>query len=199
MLLGSVDLHDLISLLDMSLREVATRKQLQPEESGTVLPVQTGQCLMEEMMYRAQMEVSLFSTAMANLCEQLNTTTNATNSRELFCSKDRTIKSILFLATSCLTPKKLSVDTVDYAGSCQEFCSAHFDCFPPTRYKCMAWLSACHKVSALTSSHLHNCATEVGDNAGRILLHDSPQYLKDSSLHKPPLKGSATNNMRDSF
>ncbi|KAG1838672.1 hypothetical protein C8R48DRAFT_782332 [Suillus tomentosus] len=171
-LLGSVDLHDLISLLDTSLREVATRKQLQPEEeSGTALPVQTGRCLMEEMMYRAQMEVSLFSTAMANLCEQLNTTTNATNS-----------------PTSCLTPKKLSVDAVDYAGSCQEFRSAHFDCFPPTRYKCMAWLSACHKASALTSSHLHDRATEVGDNAGRILLHDSPQYLKDSSLHKPPLK-----------
>ncbi|KAG2052333.1 hypothetical protein BDR06DRAFT_1009614 [Suillus hirtellus] len=138
MLLGSVDLHDLISLLDMSLREVATRKQLQPEEeSGTALPVQTGQCLMEEMMYRAQMEVSLFSTAMANLCEQLNTTTNATNS-----------------PTSCLTPKKLSVDAA----------------------------------SALTSSHLHDRATEVGDNASQILLHDSPQYLKDSSLHKPPLK-----------
>ncbi|KAG1829687.1 hypothetical protein EV424DRAFT_1344124 [Suillus variegatus] len=156
MLLGSVDLHDLISLLDMSLREVATRKQLQPEESGTVLPVQTGQCLMEEMMYRAQMEVSLFSTAMANLCEQLNTTTNATNS-----------------PTSCLTPKKLSVDTVDYAGSCQEFCSAHFDCFPPTRYKCMAWLSACHKALALTSSHLHNRATEPSDQIPYL-----PIYLK---------------------
>ncbi|KAG2113317.1 hypothetical protein BD769DRAFT_1673698 [Suillus cothurnatus] len=115
-LLGSVDLHDLITLLDMSLREIATRQQLQPEEeSRTVLPVQSGRCLMEERMYRAQMEVSLFSKAMANLCEQLDTTSNTTDS-----------------PTSCLAPNNLPVDAVDYAGSFREFRSANFDCFPPT-------------------------------------------------------------------
>jgi hypothetical protein len=184
----------------MSLREIATRQQLQPEEeSRTVLPVQSGRCLMEERMYRAQMEVSLFSKAMANLCEQLDTTSNTTDSRELFCSKGRAKKSILFLATSCLAPNNLPVDAVDYAGSFREFRSANFDCFPPTRYKCMSWLSECRKASVLMSSHLHNSATKVGDNVGRMLLHDFPQYPKDSSLHKTLLKVSATNNARDSF
>ncbi|KAG2122894.1 hypothetical protein BD769DRAFT_1670529 [Suillus cothurnatus] len=154
-LLGSVDLHDLITLLDMSLREIATRQQLQPEE-------RVGQ---------AQMEVSLFSKAMANLCEQLDTTSNTTDS-----------------PTSCLAPNNLPVDAVDYAGSFREFRSANFDCFPPTRYKCMSWLSECRKASVLMSSHLHNSATKVGDNVGRMLLHDFPQYPKDSSLHKTLLK-----------
>jgi hypothetical protein len=87
MLFESVDPHDLIALLDMSIKELATQAQLQQEDSSTVLFLQRGTCLMEERMYRAQMEVSLFSKAMANLCEKLNTTTNSTNSRELFYSK----------------------------------------------------------------------------------------------------------------
>ncbi|KAG1865666.1 hypothetical protein C8R48DRAFT_772663 [Suillus tomentosus] len=145
-LFGSVDPYDLISLLDMGLRELAMQTQLQrEEESMTVLPVQRGRCFMEERMYRAQMEVSLFSKAMANLCEKLNTTDNSTNS-----------------PTSRLALKTLPVNTVGYVGACQEFTLANFDCSPPTRYKCMAWLSSCRKASLLTSSHFHDVA-EPGD------------------------------------
>ncbi|KAG2128345.1 uncharacterized protein EDB93DRAFT_1256690 [Suillus bovinus] len=48
MLFGSVDPHDLISLIDMSLVEIAMQTQLQQEDGLTVIPVQRGRCLMEE-------------------------------------------------------------------------------------------------------------------------------------------------------
>ncbi|KAG0694344.1 hypothetical protein DFH29DRAFT_1006413 [Suillus ampliporus] len=173
-LFESVDPHDLIALLDMSIREIATQTQLQQEDSSMVLLLQRGRCLMEERMYQAQMEVSLFSKAMANLCEKLNTTTNSTNS-----------------PTSCLTPKKLLVDAVGYEGVCQEFTSVKFDCpkrIEAARSKCTAWLSACRKASLLTSSHFHD-TTEVGNKASQALI-DVPQHLNISSLHENPLKPS---------
>lgn len=80
MLFGSVDPYDLICFLDMSLRELAVQTQLQREEEDmAALSMQRGRCFMEESMYRAQMEVSLFSKAMANFSEKLNP---ADNSRE---------------------------------------------------------------------------------------------------------------------
>ncbi|KAG1893327.1 uncharacterized protein F5891DRAFT_1196559 [Suillus fuscotomentosus] len=57
-LFGWVDSHDLMALLDMSLKEGVMQMQLQQEE--------------ERKMYRAQMEVSLFSNAIAHLCEVLD-------------------------------------------------------------------------------------------------------------------------------
>ncbi|KIK33560.1 hypothetical protein CY34DRAFT_18299 [Suillus luteus UH-Slu-Lm8-n1] len=165
-LFGSVDPHDLISLIDMSLVEIAMEIQLQQEDNMTVLPVQRGRCLMEERMYRAQMEVSLFSKAMANLCETLNTTTSSIES-----------------PTSCLAPKMLPVDAV-YVESCQALSSANFNCFPATQYKCMAWLSACRKASLLASSHLHHTAG-VGNTANQT-LHDSSQHPNlHETLFKP--------------
>src|SRR6267154_3780156 len=74
MLFGLIDFHDLTALLEISLEVVATHMQLQQAEanSSVFLP-QGGRCFMEERMYRAQMEVSLFSATIANLCEVLNT------------------------------------------------------------------------------------------------------------------------------
>jgi len=68
-----VDSHDIKSLLEVILGEVAMQMPLQEEEDCLRFLKQGGRCFMEEMMYRAQMEVSLFSKAIANLCEELNT------------------------------------------------------------------------------------------------------------------------------
>ncbi|KIK35172.1 hypothetical protein CY34DRAFT_17195 [Suillus luteus UH-Slu-Lm8-n1] len=72
-LFGWVDPLDLIAVLHISLRVAAVERQLQQEEYTSItFLVQGGRSLMEERMYRAQMEVSLFSKALANVHEELN-------------------------------------------------------------------------------------------------------------------------------
>ncbi|KAG1732474.1 hypothetical protein EDD22DRAFT_960375 [Suillus occidentalis] len=174
-LFGSVDPYDLICFLDMSLRELAVQTQLQREEENmAVLSMQRGRCFMEESMYRAQMEVSLFSKAMANFSEKLNPADNS--------------------PTPWLALQSLPLNAVGYVGACQEFTLANSNCSPPTRYKCMAWLSSCRKASLLTSSHFHD-ATEV-DSASRIQPPDCPQLLQEH-LHGKSTKASTTNATRD--
>lgn len=68
-LFGWVDSHDLMALLDVSLREVAT--QLEKETDFCIISCSQGRCWLEDRMHRAQTEISLFSTAIANLCEEL--------------------------------------------------------------------------------------------------------------------------------
>jgi hypothetical protein len=69
-----VDPLDLIAVLQVSLRVVAMEELLQQEELTCVsFLLRGGRCYMEERMYRAQMEVTLFSKAIANLCEEFNT------------------------------------------------------------------------------------------------------------------------------
>lgn len=65
---------DLIAVLQVSLR-VATIERRLLKEQNTIITflVRGGRSLMEERMYQAQMEVSLFSIAIANLCEELKT------------------------------------------------------------------------------------------------------------------------------
>ncbi|KAG1806046.1 hypothetical protein EV424DRAFT_1350868 [Suillus variegatus] len=71
-LFGWVDTHDLIALMDVSLREVAMQMQLQQEEERSCAAFRSrGGCLMEHRIHRAQMDVSLFSNAIANLSEEL--------------------------------------------------------------------------------------------------------------------------------
>ncbi|KAG2111843.1 hypothetical protein DEU56DRAFT_985301 [Suillus clintonianus] len=73
-LFGLVDSHDLAGLLEVALEEVETQIPLhQEEENCSVFLQRGGRCFMEHRMYRAQIEVSLFSKAIANLCEELNT------------------------------------------------------------------------------------------------------------------------------
>ncbi|KAG1894651.1 uncharacterized protein F5891DRAFT_1194953 [Suillus fuscotomentosus] len=68
-LFGWIDSHDLIALLDVSLREVAM--QLEREHDCCIISCSQGRCWLEDRMHRAQTEISLFSTAIANLCEEL--------------------------------------------------------------------------------------------------------------------------------
>ncbi|KAG1894028.1 uncharacterized protein F5891DRAFT_985376 [Suillus fuscotomentosus] len=71
---GWVNTHDITALLDMSLREITMQTQLQQEEDMSYTGFHSqGACLKEDRMHRAQMEISLFSNAIANLCEYLET------------------------------------------------------------------------------------------------------------------------------
>ncbi|KAG1843992.1 hypothetical protein C8R48DRAFT_818724 [Suillus tomentosus] len=71
-LFGWVDPLDLIAVLQVSLRVTAIERQLLKEHNTIItFLMRGGRSLMEERMYRAQMEVSLFSKAIANLCEEL--------------------------------------------------------------------------------------------------------------------------------
>ncbi|KAG1843858.1 hypothetical protein C8R48DRAFT_780511 [Suillus tomentosus] len=73
-LFGWVDPLDLIAVLHISLRVAAVERQLQQEEyTDITFLVQGGRCWMEERRYRAQMELSLFSKAIENVYEELNT------------------------------------------------------------------------------------------------------------------------------
>lgn len=73
-LFGLVDSHNLTGLLDVILEEVKMQISLQQEEEEncSVFLQRGGRCFMEQRMYCAQIEVSLFSKAIANLCEELN-------------------------------------------------------------------------------------------------------------------------------
>ncbi|KAG1764696.1 hypothetical protein EV702DRAFT_1051264 [Suillus placidus] len=136
-----------MTLYDMSLRELAVQMQLQREEENMAIL----------SMQRGQCFMEESIKVMANFCEKLNT-------------MDNSLKSWLALQT-------LPMNAVGYVAACQESTLTNSDCSPPTRYKCMVWLSSCRKALLLTSSHFHD-ATEV-DNASRIKLPDCPQYLKD--------------------
>lgn len=58
-----------MTLLETNLSEIAMEAQFYHEEqSHNGFPLQGCRWLMEERMHRAQMEVSLFSTALVNLC-----------------------------------------------------------------------------------------------------------------------------------
>jgi hypothetical protein len=112
-----------------------------------------------------------------------------------YYSKGRVRKKFtIFIATPMLALQSLPLNAVGYVGACQEFTLANSNCSPPTRYKCIAWLSSCRKASLLTSSHFHD-ATEV-DSASRIQLPDCPQLLQEH-LHGKSTKASTTNATRD--
>ncbi|KAG2141461.1 hypothetical protein BD769DRAFT_1383720 [Suillus cothurnatus] len=72
-LFGLVDLHDLSGLLEVVFEEVKMQTPLQQEENCSAFLQQGGCCCMEQRMYHAQIEVSLFSKAIVNLCKELNT------------------------------------------------------------------------------------------------------------------------------
>lgn len=85
------------------------------------------QILMKERMHRAQMEVSLFSIAMMNFCEALNTTSH---SREPCCSKNN-------IWRSKFVPSHMAKDAVhgEHCQVCEKPSSQHwslstFKCYP---------------------------------------------------------------------
>ncbi|KAG2058511.1 hypothetical protein BDR06DRAFT_968516 [Suillus hirtellus] len=118
-----VDSHDLMAFLDVSLTEVTMQKRLQQEEQTMFFPGGP-QCLMQDRMLRAQMEVSLFSNAIANVCEELETRSH---------SDKHTIN-----------PKKpAAVKAVENVRVCSAPSLVRLGCFqPPSEIidKCNAWL-----------------------------------------------------------
>jgi hypothetical protein len=165
-----VDLLDLIAVLQVSLRVVAMEKLFQQEELTCVsFLLRGGRCYMEERMYRAQMEVTLFSKAIANLCEELNT-------KYLPC------KLCCFRNAGCLTlnfflaPVPLTKYT-EYISACQTPRLDDFEGFRlPTvaHVKCQKWLS--------TSSEF---------------LVDFPQIQEVPQLYENLLRVSAVHASRD--
>ncbi|KAG2122457.1 hypothetical protein BD769DRAFT_1389714 [Suillus cothurnatus] len=143
---GLVDAHDLIALIDMCLKEVAMYTQLQREEGSCVVFLsREGRCLMQDRMYRAQMEVSLFSNAIANLCDELQNRNHSSGRR-----------------------KPVTVDVVECAEAClarNSDCVNRFQPTQATQDKCNAWL--------LTSSHVQGIM-QVDPDTIRALL-DSPK------------------------
>ncbi|KAG1893716.1 uncharacterized protein F5891DRAFT_985621 [Suillus fuscotomentosus] len=129
-LFGWVDPLDLIAVLQVSLRVTAIERQLLKEHNTIItFLMRGGRSLMEERMYRAQMEVSLFSKAIANLCEEL---------KARYCpptwSKTQLVqKTDEDLVTSQVT-QLVDVDILpaDYD---------QFELSSATREKCEAWLA----------------------------------------------------------
>lgn len=124
---------------------------------------------MEERMYRAQMEVTLFSKAIANLCEELNT-------KCLPCKPCRFINASCLTLNFFLAPVPLPKYT-GYVSACQTPRSDDFEGFRlPTvaHVKCQKWLS--------TSSEF---------------LVDFPQIQEVPQLYENLLRVSAVHASRD--
>ncbi|KAG1749277.1 hypothetical protein EDB19DRAFT_1825517 [Suillus lakei] len=99
-LFGWVNTHDIMALLD-----------LQQEEDMSYTGFRSqGACLMEDRMLRAQMEISLFSNAIVNLCEYLETRNYPIGAK-----------------------KTSTVNTIAYAGASPELSPVKFDCFEPSK------------------------------------------------------------------
>ncbi|KAG1901702.1 uncharacterized protein F5891DRAFT_1187159 [Suillus fuscotomentosus] len=159
-LFGLVDPLDIKTLIEVSLKEDATQTGLHHEEESCLEYLKRGgRLLMEERMDRAQIEVSLFSSAIANLCEELNARCHPTP-----CHTD---------------PKKVATPkAVGSVGARQS--SISVSCFQPTKAvqdKCHAWLR--------TSSQSQDITRD--SNAGRI-LHDFPSTLQCPCLHDHVLR-----------
>ncbi|KAG1721830.1 hypothetical protein EDD22DRAFT_962398 [Suillus occidentalis] len=126
-LFGWVDPLDLIAVLHISLRVAAVERQLQQEEyTNITFLVQGGCCLMEERLYRAQMEVSLFSKAIANVYEELNVQYHPPTWQRAILRENPVIH----------VEMPLSVHDQDM--------SVDFGCYQPskaTQEKCETWLS----------------------------------------------------------
>lgn len=116
------------------------QKRLQQEEQTMFFPGGP-QCLMQDRMLRAQMEVSLFSNAIANACEELETRSH---------SDEHTSESQCLIFTSntsklsLVNPKKpAAVKAVENVRVCSAPSLVRLGCFqPPSEIidKCNAWL-----------------------------------------------------------
>ncbi|OAX39275.1 hypothetical protein K503DRAFT_769662 [Rhizopogon vinicolor AM-OR11-026] len=119
---------------------------------------------MEERVYRAQMELSLFGKAIVNLCEEMSARSRASSHPNL---------------------KVLTTDTVRYMGACQAPSPVNLHCFRPTvavQEKCNTWF--------LTLSHPQH-TVQVSNCSGTLL--DSRLTLEVPELHESLLSVSAIN------
>ncbi|KAG2063717.1 hypothetical protein BDR04DRAFT_1163366 [Suillus decipiens] len=192
-LFGWVDALDLIAILQVSLRVAAIERQLLKEHNTIItILVRGGQSLMEERMYQAQMEVSLFSKAIANLCEELKT-----KCRPSSWPKTQVVQQAdKDLVTSQVT-QQVYVDILLVDCDQYELSSA-------TQEKCEAWLATSwqfevdfpqvHEVPELyehLSRHDNDFLSPLMEAwFGRVTHHT---YLTTSSADSMPLR---TNNIK---
>ncbi|KAG1847482.1 hypothetical protein C8R48DRAFT_677579 [Suillus tomentosus] len=160
-LFGWVDSHDLMAFLDVSLKEVAMQEILQQEEH-IILFAGGGRCLMQDRMLRAQMEVSLFSNAISNACEELETRSHPD-------------------AHTLGLKQPVTVNAVENAGARSAPSLVRLGCFQPSSHvteKCKAWL--------LASSSFQDTTTKVESNTLEIeyspiskdIFLSLPRFLK---------------------
>ncbi|KAG1841728.1 hypothetical protein C8R48DRAFT_679203 [Suillus tomentosus] len=188
-LFGLVDSHDLTGLLDVILEEVKMQISLQQEEEEncSVFLQRGGRCFMEQRMYRAQIEVSLFSKAIANLCEELNARSQPVSWR--------------FEPNLTL----LAVNAVGYA--CPPPSSLNFKCFGPAKAtekaatdKCHAWLLASSKsqdtrqIASNASAPLHSPCLQESLLKRDDQLFSLPRSMKswvDNSTYRTYMSASS--------
>ncbi|KAG1742177.1 hypothetical protein EDB19DRAFT_1827821 [Suillus lakei] len=165
-LFGWVDTHDLIALLDVSLREVSMQMQLQQEEERSCVAFRSqGGCLMEHRIHQAQMEVSLFSNTIANLSEELE----------------------VRFSIGCNKPGS-TAKNVAYVEVCPAPSSITFNQFQPTKAtqdKCNAWLNM----------SLHFQDIMGPDSHANRTLFGSPQILDDDPYFYESFQGTWVDNM----
>ncbi|KAG2352670.1 hypothetical protein BDR07DRAFT_1497921 [Suillus spraguei] len=158
MLFGWVNTHDIMTLLDMSLKEVMTQMQLQQEDDMSYAGFHLqGACLMEDRMLRAQMEVSLFSNAIANLCEYMETKNDPIGAK-----------------------KPPTVNSITYVGAFTELSPIKFDCFELSkivRDKCNAWLHAPLHFPDITQADSKATSTLGSPKASEVPLGPKGQFL----------------------
>ncbi|KAG2158638.1 uncharacterized protein EDB93DRAFT_1245870 [Suillus bovinus] len=129
-LFGWVDPLDLIAVLHISLKMATVERQLQQEEyTDITFLVQGGCCLMEERRYQAQMELSLFSKAIENVYEELNTQYHPCKA----CSHE-------MIVDTDFSPSYMAKDNAE-REPCRAFNFVPSQPSKATREKCEAWLS----------------------------------------------------------
>ncbi|KAG2086087.1 hypothetical protein BD769DRAFT_1396993 [Suillus cothurnatus] len=177
-LFGLVDPLDIKALIEVSLKEDVTQTGLQHEEESCLEYLKRGgRFLMEERMDRAQIEVSLFSSAIANLCEELDVRAHLDEELDVGAHLDE-LNVGAHLAPCRADPKVVTPEAVESAGACHTCVSVNG--FQPTKAvqdKCHAWLRASSQSQDITQD----------SNASRI-LHDFPLTLQCPCLHDHVLR-----------
>ncbi|KAG2073972.1 hypothetical protein BDR04DRAFT_1115839 [Suillus decipiens] len=177
-LFGLVDPLDIKALIEVSLKEDVTQTGLQHEEESCLEYLKRGgRFLMEERMDRAQIEVSLFSSAIANLCEELDVRAHLDEELDVGAHLDE-LNVGAHLAPCRADPKVVTPEAVESVGACHTCISVNG--FQPTKAiqdKCHAWLRASSQSQDITQD----------SNASRI-LHDFPLTLQCPCLHDHVLR-----------
>lgn len=174
MLSGWVNTHDIIALLDVSLREITMQTQLQQEEDMSYAGFHSQvACLMEDRMHWAQMEISLFSNAIANLCEYLETKIIQV-SHDVQCTVPGPHEMLL-----AVSAQKPPVDNIAYVEASPELNPVSLNHFEPSqviRDKCNAWLHVPSHFLDITQVDSNATGTLGSPKAAEISPGVSPIY-----------------------
>ncbi|KAG1860101.1 hypothetical protein F4604DRAFT_1684478 [Suillus subluteus] len=116
-----VDSHDLMAFLDVSLGVVTMQRRLQQEEQTIFFPG-GAQCLLQDRMLRAQMEVSLFRNAITNACEDLEDRSHP-DEHTVGPKKPVTVKAVEDVG-ACLAPSLVRLGSFRPSNNIIEKCNA---------------------------------------------------------------------------